>query len=77
MAYRPGHPKEREMIRTLRDAKERGISKIPEIARREAKRLGLTVRFCRTYLTEYITYDLGPAERAGLKLFTKYAADGP
>ena len=76
-AYRPGHPKEREMIRSLREAKERGVARIPQIARREAKRLGLTARFCRTYLTEYITYDLGPAERAGLKLFSKYASETP
>ncbi|MBI3857596.1 MAG: hypothetical protein HY293_18095, partial [Planctomycetes bacterium] len=46
---------------------------LPAIAAREAKRLGLTPRFCRTYLTEYITFDLGPAERAGLRLFGSYA----
>ena len=56
-------------------AKQRGSGKIPEIARREAKRLGLTPKFCRTYLTEYITFDLGPAERAGLRRFGKYAKE--
>jgi len=74
-AHRPGHPKAGEIAATLREAKRRGTAKIPAIARREAKRLGLTPRFCRTYLTEYITFDLGPAERAGLKLFGKYAAN--
>lgn len=72
-AHRPGHPKAKEIAATLRGAKKRGTARIPAIARREAKRLGLTPRFCRTYLTDYITFDLGPAERAGLKLFGTYA----
>ena len=74
-AHRPGHPKAKEIASTLRAAKGRGTAAIPAIAKREAKRLGLTPRFCRTYLTEYITFDLGPAERAGLKLFGTYADD--
>ena len=74
-AHRPGHPKAAEIAATLREAKKRGTARIPAIARREAKRLGLTPRFCRTYLTEYITFDLGPAERAGLRLFEKYAEE--
>jgi len=74
-AHRPGHPKAKEIARTLKAAKQRGSGKIPEIARREAKRLGLTPKFCRTYLTEYITFDLGPAERAGLRRFGKYAEE--
>ena len=74
-AHRPGHPKAAEIAATLREAKRRGTAKIPAIARREAKRLGLTPKFCRTYLTEYITFDLGPAERAGLRLFEKYAEE--
>ena len=57
------------------NARDLGVSRIPEIARKEAKRLGLTPRFCRRYLTEYITYDLGPAERAGYKRFEKYAEE--
>jgi chorismate dehydratase len=72
-AHRPGHPKAAEITATLRAAKKRGTACLPVIARREAKRLGLTPKFCRTYLTEYITFDLGPAERAGLKLFGTYA----
>ena len=74
-AHRPGHPKAKEIASTLRAAKDRGAAAIPAIAKREAKRLGLTPRFCRTYLTEYITFDLGPAERAGLRLFEKYAEE--
>src|SRR5439155_210550 len=51
-AHGPGHPKAAEIAATLRQAKARGTAKIPEIARREAKRLGLTPKFCGTYLTE-------------------------
>lgn len=74
-AHRKGHPKANEIARILRAAKKRGTGKIPEIARREAKRLGLSPKYCRRYLTEYITFDLGPAERAGLRRFGKYAED--
>jgi chorismate dehydratase len=74
-AHRPGHPEAARIAALLRAAKKRGLAAIPAIARREAKRLGLTPKFCRTYLTEYITFDLGPAERAGLKLFGKYAQE--
>lgn len=74
-AHRPGHPKAREIARVLRAAKRRGTARIPEIARREAARLGLTPAYCRKYLTDFITFDLGPAERAGLKLFGEYAHD--
>ena len=76
-AHRPAHPKAKEIAATLRVAKKRGGGKIPEIARREAKRLGLTPAYCRKYLTDYITFDLGPAERAGLRRFEKYAEDCP
>jgi predicted solute-binding protein len=74
-AHRPGHPRAAEIAAMLREAKARGTARIPEIAKREAKRLKLTPKFCRTYLTDYITFDLGPAERAGLRLFGEYAED--
>jgi chorismate dehydratase len=74
-AFRPGHPKAKEILATLRAAKRRGTAKIPEIARRESTRLGLTPKYCRAYLTECITFDLGPAERKGLALFGKYAEE--
>lgn len=74
-AFLPGHPRAREMGAALREARERGLAGIGGIARREAKRLGLPAGFCLRYLTEYITYDLGPAERAGLRLFGKYARE--
>jgi predicted solute-binding protein len=74
-AHRAGHPKTREIAATLKAAKRRGTAMIPEISRREAPRLKLTPAYCRSYLTKAITFDLGPAERAGLNLFGKYAHD--
>lgn len=72
-AYRRGHPQAREIARIVRAAKSLGLRRIDEIVRREAGRLGLSPRFCRTYITKRISYDLGPAERAGLRLYAKYA----
>ncbi len=74
-AYRPGDPGARRYARWLRAAKERGLARIEAIARREARRLGLSPRFCRAYLTECLTYDLGPEERAGLRLFARYVQE--
>ena len=59
-------------ISIVRAAKKRGMARIEGIAREEAARRGLTPRFCLKYLTEHITYDLGPAEKRGLNLFARY-----
>jgi chorismate dehydratase len=75
-AHRKGHPQAAAIAARLRKAKKAGMGKIAAIARRESRRLGLTPKFCRVYLTEYITFDLGPAERAGMKLFWNYARQG-
>lgn len=72
-AHLPGHPRVRELRSALRRAKALGLERIDEIAAREALRLGLPAGFCRRYLTKRISYDLGPAERAGLKLFESLA----
>ena len=74
-AYRPGEPRVREMRAALRKAKALGLDRIDAISRRESARLGLPASFCKRYLTEHISYDLGPAERAGLRLFGKYARE--
>ena len=44
-------------------------------AREEARSRRLSPAFCLKYLTKYITYDLGPAERAGLRLFARYLGE--
>jgi len=59
--------------RLLNEAKRRGLAALPEIARREAKRLGLEPGFCLRYLSENICYELGEEEIAGLRQFYRYA----
>jgi chorismate dehydratase len=72
-AHQKNHPRAAEIRRVLRRSKEVGQARIAEIARRESKRVGKSEEFCRRYLTEYITFDLGPEERAGLRLFGRLA----
>lgn len=74
-AVKPGHPHIRRIAEILREAKKRGTAAIAQIAKRESRRLGVSEKFCLTYLTEYISFDLGPAEKAGLRLFGNYAEE--
>ena len=59
--------------RLLNEAKRKGLAALPEIARREANRLGLEPGFCLRYLSENICYELGEEEVAGLRQFYRYA----
>ncbi len=68
-AHRKGHPRAAEIRRVLR----RPLGAVEPIVEREYARVGITRERCRTYLTECITYGLGPAEKAGLKLFARHA----
>src|SRR5262245_56423467 len=70
-AHRKGHPRAAEIRKRLRAAAERGD--IDAIVEREHRRVGISRERCRRYLTENITFRLGPAERAGLKLFERHA----
>jgi len=64
-----------ETTRMLHDAKRTGLEAIEQIAETQSHRLGIPAALCRDYLANHIHYDLGPAERQGLRLFQKYAAD--
>jgi len=55
----------------LLEAKNRGITQIPEIARVEAQKLGLPENLCKDYLQHHIHYDLDESEIAGLEHFYK------
>ena len=57
----------------LLESKVRGIARIPEIARTEARKLGLPEELCSRYLQHYIKYDLGESAIKGLELFYRYA----
>jgi chorismate dehydratase len=56
-------------------AKRHGVSRTGIIAQREAPHLGLDAGFCRRYLNNILSFDLGPRERAGLQRFYSLACD--
>ena len=62
-----------DLSELLFESKVQGIARIPEIARIEARKLGLSEELCRNYLQHHIKYDLGESEIKGLELFYKYA----
>ncbi len=54
-------------------ARDLGVSRLPEIADREAARLGLGRQVALDYLTMNLYYRLGDAERQGLRRFHELA----
>lgn len=58
----------------LNAARDLGVSRLDDIARREAPLLGLSLPTTVSYLSENLQYHLGPAERNGLKLFYELAS---
>ena len=52
-------------------ARDRGVAAIDAIAEREAAGLGLSVDDAAGYLRRNLHFTLGPAERAGLRLFAE------
>ena len=62
-----------DLPQVLVESKARGIAQIPEIARIEAKKLGLPEALCRDYLQHCIKYDLDESAINGIELFYKYA----
>lgn len=61
--------------RRLRAAAREGLKRLDEIAEAEHAGVHLSLAECRVYLTERIAYRMGPAERAGLRLFERHARD--
>jgi len=59
----------------LCQSRDLGIQRLSDIARREAELLGLSLPTTYSYLSENLQYHLGRAERSGLKLFYKLAAE--
>ncbi|HTF57798.1 MAG TPA: menaquinone biosynthesis protein [Planctomycetota bacterium] len=59
----------------LQSAALEGRRRLKEIVDAEHAGAGLTRAECTQYLTERITYDLGPGERTGLRLFERHARD--
>lgn len=57
----------------LCQARDRGVSMLDEIARREAPKLGIDVAVAESYLKNNLSFYLGSAERCGLQLFQELA----
>ncbi len=58
-----------ELPPMLAQARDKGVTAIPEIARREAATLGISEQTALRYLQENLHFSLGSAERKGLLLF--------
>lgn len=59
----------------LREAKQRGCSRLGRLAEVEAPRLGLDAGFCRRYLQNIIGFELGSREVAGLQRYYALACE--
>ncbi|MFN0054316.1 MAG: menaquinone biosynthetic enzyme MqnA/MqnD family protein [Planctomycetales bacterium] len=71
-ATRQGTRLER-LEQALGAARDLGVSRLPQIARREAPQLGLSESVALDYLTQNLYYHLGHAERQGLERFHQLA----
>lgn len=60
--------------KALCQSRDLGVARLYEIAEREAPKLGLTLPTTIKYLSENLQYQLGRAERSGLKLFYELAS---
>jgi len=57
----------------LAAARDEGVRRLEEIARREAPLLGVPEEDCRTYLCDNLRFQLGERERQGLETFCRLA----
>ena len=54
--------------RALRQCRDYGLARVGQIAEREAKVLGLDPGFCRRYLSNILSFDLGPRDIAAWEI---------
>lgn len=71
-AARQGTPLD-DVEQALTESRDRGVSRLTDIARREASELGLSEDIATSYLQENLYFRLGSAERSGLRLFQQLA----
>jgi chorismate dehydratase len=62
-----------DLEETLCRSRDLGVSRLREIAQREAAGLGISAALAHAYLAENLHFTLGSAERAGLRLFQELA----
>lgn len=70
---RQDDPRKEDLQKLLFAAAKKGMKSIPEIAKRESGRLGITEEYCISYLTRNISFELGEDEQQALDLFDQYA----
>lgn len=63
------------VVSALSIARDLGVSRLPAIAEREAGALGLTLDVALNYLQRNLHFQIGSAEKHGLRLFHDLAAD--
>lgn len=68
-ATRRNHPAPEGLIKVILAAKQAGLAAIPEIAKQQAAKLGLSEAICLDYFTNCISYDIGPQEREAIERF--------
>jgi chorismate dehydratase len=62
-----------DLAESLGRARDLGLERLAQIARREAPLLGIGEPLARQYLAENLHFHLGDAERSGLRLFQELA----
>jgi chorismate dehydratase len=62
-----------ELPMLLASSRDMGLARLPEIAERESKHLGIPPSDAHDYLRDNLHFVLGPAEQSGLKLFYELA----
>jgi chorismate dehydratase len=63
----------RGIDKTLAAARDVGLTRLPEIARREAPLIGIPEADCLSYLRDHLEFRLGQRQRRGLELFYSLA----
>jgi chorismate dehydratase len=63
----------RGVDKTLAAARDAGLTRLAEIARREAPRIGIPETDCLSYLRDHLEYRLGRRQRQGLERFFAFA----
>jgi len=74
-ALRRDHPDPQGLAQIARAAHLAGIAALPELARLQARKLGLSEKLCQEYLLDCVYYDLGAQERQAMELFRELMAE--
>lgn len=74
-AYRADNPKAPELGRIARAAKDAGMASLEQLADRHVDQLPQSRDECLEYISELLTYELGPRELEGMELFRQMLAE--